>query len=201
MDVQICPYCNINYTLTYKTSNGRRTTADLDHFYIKSKYPEYSLCLYNFVPSCPVCNRKLKGTNSMIRETHIFPHEDSFNGKAKFEIVNLIEVLMNKKQQLEIKLVNYKNNEKVNNSVDTFKINELYNSNKIYASELLDKVIVYNESFTEELQNSKDIFNEKPDVKQLVFGANLTEIEYARRSLGKLRIDLLNQLGVYKSKI
>ena len=198
MDVTVCPYCNMNYTLCYDIEEERKTTADLDHFYIKSEYPEYGLCLYNFVPSCPVCNSKLKGKKSMTRETHIFPHEDSFDDKAKFEIINLIEVLVHKKEQLDLKLVNYKNDEKVENSARIFKINELYYFHKSFASELLENAIVYNESYTNELQSIKNIFEKKLDVKQMVFGANIPENLYARISLGKLRMDLLNQLGVYK---
>lgn len=201
MDVPICPYCNMNFTLSYDTEKKRKTTADLDHFYIKSEYPEYGLCLYNFVPSCPVCNSKLKGKKSMTRETHIFPHEDSFNGKAKFKIMNLIEVLVHKKEQLDLKLVNYNNDEKVKQSAEIFKINELYHFHKGIVSELLENAIVYNESYTNELKSKQYIFEEKLDVKQLVFGANLSENLYARKSLGKLRMDLLNQLGVYKKDI
>lgn len=96
MDVPVCPYCNMNYTIGYKKNGSIKNTADIDHYYIKSEYPEYALCLYNFVPACPVCNQKIKGATGMTVKTHIYPHRDSFEGKSHFQITNLLEYLIQK---------------------------------------------------------------------------------------------------------
>ena len=85
MDIPVCPYCNMNYTTSFGADDGERNTADIDHFYLKSEYPEYALCLFNFVPACPVCNQKIKGTKSMTRETHVYPHQEGFEGKVIFK--------------------------------------------------------------------------------------------------------------------
>lgn len=90
MDVPVCPYCNMNYILSYDRDRKLCTTADLDHFYVKSKHPEYALCLYNMVPSCQVCNSRLKHTKDMTVDQHIYPHKNSFAGKAEFHVKNSV---------------------------------------------------------------------------------------------------------------
>lgn len=44
-----------------KVAGNLRNHFDLDHFLPKAKCPLVALSLMNFVPSCPVCNEKLKG--------------------------------------------------------------------------------------------------------------------------------------------
>lgn len=40
----ICPYCGIN------------EVYEVDHFFPKSKYQQYSVCLHNLLPACHACN-------------------------------------------------------------------------------------------------------------------------------------------------
>ncbi len=69
---------------------------------------------------------------------------------------------------------------------------------------MLEKAIVYNETYSAELLDihldldiGQDTYLKKLILKELIFGLNLTEEEYARESLGKLKMDLLYQLGIY----
>ena len=200
MDVPVCPYCNMNYTSDYERNGEHRTTADLDHFYIKSKYPEYALCLYNFVPSCPVCNSRLKLDKSMTRETHVFPHEESFTGKARFEISNLCALYCKGPGRaradldLVIQAPTDQEQKRVKASEQVFELRSRYQAARSEAEELLEKAITYNDTYAAELSK---LTPGVADVKQLVFGAELTEREAARKSLGKLKADLLKQFGVY----
>lgn len=52
---------------TYKclTINVEANHFDLDHVLPKSKCPLVALSLFNFVPSCQVCNEKLKGAHTL----------------------------------------------------------------------------------------------------------------------------------------
>lgn len=58
--ITVCPYCDRQYISYFMKDKVKYTTADLDHFYPKSKFPLFSLSLYNFVPSCQICI-KIKG--------------------------------------------------------------------------------------------------------------------------------------------
>ena len=194
----VCPYCNLNYTLSYTKNNIDITTADLDHFYKKSKYKKYSLCLYNFVPSCPVCNSKLKSTVDMEHETHIFPNEDSFEGKAKFEISNIIDVQVRKQKAIIKMNVYYDPSKKAEKSLEVFQIDNLYQNFNSYANELLEKAIIYNETYQDELTSQlKNIFKQQIDLKSLVFGEELQLEDIANKSLGKLKRDLLKQFNIW----
>lgn len=45
-DRELCPFCSLE------------STAQLDHFLPKAKWPEFSLYAPNLIPICPVCNQK-----------------------------------------------------------------------------------------------------------------------------------------------
>ena len=83
LGIKVCPYCNRNYVTWYKSDDKTIITADLDHYYQKDYYPLFALSLFNFVPSCQVCNSRLKGTNPM--EETLYPFEEGFDDDASFK--------------------------------------------------------------------------------------------------------------------
>lgn len=84
LGIKVCPYCNRNYITWYQSKDNQRlTTADLDHYYQKDYYPLFALSLFNFVPSCQVCNSRLKGINPM--EDTLYPFEEGFDQDASFK--------------------------------------------------------------------------------------------------------------------
>ena len=54
--IDICPYCGRQFITRFKD----RSSADLDHFFPKKYLPLLSLSLYNFIPSCQICNSRFK---------------------------------------------------------------------------------------------------------------------------------------------
>lgn len=212
MSIPVCPYCNMNYTTSFGADDWERNTADIDHFYLKSEYPEYALCLFNFVPACPVCNQKIKGTKSMTRETHVYPHQEGFEGKSHFQVRNLLDVLLGACEHAEIELKSQKDDRRVENSTEDFELNERYKVFAYVAEELIEKAQIYNDAYAESLSQtirgttdkteeslSRTIrgLTDKTSVKYAVFGAMLSEEEYGKLSLGKLKQDILRQLRVF----
>ena len=67
LGITSCYYCEMAYINTYiaDLKKGRKVLLkrqfDLDHFLPKAKCPCLGLSLYNFVPSCQVCNSRIKG--------------------------------------------------------------------------------------------------------------------------------------------
>lgn len=67
LGISSCYYCEMAYVNTYMADlkKGRKFVLkrqfDLDHFLPKAKCPCVGLSLYNFVPSCQVCNSRIKG--------------------------------------------------------------------------------------------------------------------------------------------
>ncbi len=88
LQVNVCPYCNINSTFTIE--NGTR--PEFDHFYDKTTYPILSLSFYNLIPSCHICNSSLKGDKNFSLKTHIHPYIDSFDegGKILFKGLKIV---------------------------------------------------------------------------------------------------------------
>ena len=78
LGVSVCPYCNRQYVTNYESDNDEKTSADLDHYYCKSRYPFLALSVYNFVPSCQICNTLFKGDKDFYLEEHINPHKGTF---------------------------------------------------------------------------------------------------------------------------
>lgn len=75
LHISTCHYCELAYINTYLRS-GRggvvRRQFDVDHFLPKTECPIIGLSLFNFVPSCQVCNSRIKlkrilGTNEAER--------------------------------------------------------------------------------------------------------------------------------------
>lgn len=77
LGIKCCPYCNRQYiTSWYDDKKSVHSTADLDHFYQKSTYPLFALSLFNFVPSCQICNSRMKGS----KETKtLYPYEEGMD--------------------------------------------------------------------------------------------------------------------------
>lgn len=57
MNISSCYYCETAYINVYQT---KRRQFDIDHFIPKEKCPILGLSLFNFVPSCQVCNSRIK---------------------------------------------------------------------------------------------------------------------------------------------
>lgn len=87
-----CPYCNRQYITNISedeigninTENKEIiATADLDHFYPKSVYPLFALSLFNYIPSCQICNSKFKHSSS---RCILYPYEEGFEDKVLFKL-------------------------------------------------------------------------------------------------------------------
>lgn len=223
MNISVCPYCNRQFINNYvDLENILKTTADLDHFYSKSKYPYLALSLYNFVPSCQICNSRFKSSDDFHLNPHINPHLEGFDKNAKFKTnfytnSDTVRIENNNKLKnedkydinyllgnsdnfkIEIEIENTENNivEKIENSVETFKIDKLYNCHKDYVSELIKKAIVYNESRIDELFTEyPDLFKSREEVIQMVVSNYIADEDLGKRPLSKLTKDICEELGI-----
>ena len=68
-----CYYCEMAYIFPYKADVYEKNKLvgkdkrmfDLDHFFEKADSPITALSLYNFIPSCQVCNSRIKGKKDL----------------------------------------------------------------------------------------------------------------------------------------
>ena len=198
MGVDVCPYCNRQYINSYIYDDDERTTADLDHFYPQKTSAFLGLSLYNFVPSCQICNSRMK---SSYFPNIINPIERGYEEEVRFEInidENDIDIksIIGESDKFNLKIkINEKSKYKneIKRSIKLFKLEEIYNTHKKYVSEILVKKHSYTESKKEELKSffRQAGISEDIDFELLLYG-NYTQLEdLGKRPLAKLTRDIL----------
>ena len=105
LKVNVCSYCNRNYTFTIRNKSSKSTRPDFDHFYDKGTHPILALSFYNLIPSCILCNSRLKSTAKFSINTHLHPYKDSFNDYAKFKLKIINSMFFYDEKAFELKLV------------------------------------------------------------------------------------------------
>jgi len=66
LNIHTCYYCDMAYINLYIVDDDEmKSQFDLDHALAKDDCPLVALSLHNFVPSCPVCNERLKRKNPL----------------------------------------------------------------------------------------------------------------------------------------
>lgn len=103
LNVKTCPYCNMQYTL-YALEKRNKGVAVLqyDHFISQTKYPMFSMSLYNLIPSCGACNNG-KGEKEWNLAYH--PYYTSIGDKMRFRVKNPLALLIGREEAIEIQTV------------------------------------------------------------------------------------------------
>lgn len=200
--VEVCPYCNRQFISSYDYFDEEKTSADLDHFYSQKHFPYLALSLYNFIPSCQICNSRFKHSENFYEKRHLYPYEENIEKRIRFEtdFYDQIDIMylfgISDKFNIEVKYD--KNDVKTCNSVETFRLKELYATHKDYVQEIIKTAYVYNETRILELYESTGLFKNEEEIKRLVFG-NYTEIDdLSKRPLAKLTRDICEEFGIDK---
>lgn len=200
INLNVCPYCNRNFIFNFNKKDSKEATAQLDHFFDKSTYPYLSISLYNLVPSCSTCNqRKSKKDSKEI----FYPYKESFNQNAKFVYggikTNLdkqnIDFFDEKRIKLDIKHISEET--KVENHNEVFNIENLYENHKDIVKELLQKRVMYSDSYIDELfdKYSGILFSSKEELMRLITCGYISDDDINKRPLSKLIKDISEDLG------
>lgn len=69
LHITTCFYCELSYINTYNVASSSKSIGkrlfDIDHFLPKTKCPIIGLSLFNFVPSCQICNSRIKQARAL----------------------------------------------------------------------------------------------------------------------------------------
>lgn len=206
MNVDVCPYCNRQYVSTWGLRR-RRSTADIDHFFAKDRFPYLALSLFNFVPSCQVCNSRFKLARDFYARPHANPHEGGFGSAARFEVDDIGAIIdldrtpgsgdSGPDRTRLFSMHVDSGAEDVANSRDTFHLDELYESHDDYAMELVRKARIFGPSQIDEyLSEYGGMFSHEGELYRTIFGNYLGEDDLGQRPLAKMTRDLLRDLGV-----
>ena len=205
--IEICPYCQRNYISSYEENNSKKTTADLDHFYPKSLYPFLALSLYNFIPSCQICNSRFKGNKDVW--SSVYPYEEGFDElgvkfRTSKEVIS--EILGERYSDFYVKIdyENLKNKEdveKVKNSIENLGLDRVYKkSHNQYIQNLLYNIEKYPENY---LENCVEMFESNVDKKKQLeeYFKDIVKEPYRKRiengePLAKLTKDILEEFNI-----
>ncbi|MBF4691835.1 HNH endonuclease [Fusibacter ferrireducens] len=179
-----CPYCNRDYI----NSRGNKASgAQLDHFYSKDQYPFFALSLYNLVPVCGNCNR-------------IKSRRDDDFASPYDKTVDLFKDLKFSYTLSETSSAVLKINSAgaLKNNIDAMKILEAYKIHDVDVQELIDLEKSYSKIRKEELIDGIEGLNLSDEfIKQCIFGKKIEANEFGRRSLSRLKHDILTELKVW----
>jgi len=202
LNVNTCPYCNINSIYTVIKDDEKKEKIirpEFDHFFDKDTYPILSLSIYNLIPSCHQCNSNLKHTKSFNLDEYIHPYVDDLDKEMKFSLKITNSKFYYSIDGFKIELQNINNSIKVDNHLKVFKIKERYSYLKDIILELIQKKYMYDESYLDELLKKYEgtFFRNKEDLLRLISGGYINENEINKRPLSKLIKDISEQLELF----
>jgi hypothetical protein len=159
-----------------------RNHFDLDHFLPKSRCPIVGLSLYNFVPSCAVCNEKLKGADELGCDEHgaddrarwliLSPTSDaySFENDVTFIIDPLPSDIKIMKDADKYRLSFSPTPSKYEPVIREFMLEERYNYHKSEALRLHDLLVDYPKSRVKMLKGVFGGSKTERDIENDIFG-------------------------------
>lgn len=198
LGIKTCPYCNRQFIHSFEAMRAER--PELDHFFPKALYPMFCLSFYNLIPVCHSCNHvKLES------EIGVNPYNRGF--KRKFVIVDkhgnkVSRSKIYKLTEAEIALKFDGVDAAEEENAKVLGLENVYNKHTDYVKELIDKTMAYDAHARKALVTSFQGAGYNPrQVYDFVWGRHLMEAEYEDRPLSKLTKDMLDLLGIRRSKI
>ena len=207
LGIKVCPFCNREYIFKFedKINEEPRIIASLDHYYDKDTYPFLSISIFNLIPCCHICNSKFKHTKNFYNQKHLHPYEDSFNEKAKFsqffndvnEENKKFSLLSKERISLTLKPLDIKDRV-TQNTIDTFRLETLYQEHKDIVLELIQKREIYPDSYIDDLfhQYEGTLFKNREDVLRHITGGYIEDKDLGKRPLSKLIKDISEELDL-----
>lgn len=154
--VHVCPYCNRDYI---NERNCKFPGGHLDHFFPRSKYPFFAICLYNLIPCCAICNTKKRTDDlhvSPFRKTNVNSNfEFEFELNEGFWAPNLLS-----------------SDQEVENDIEILGLREAYKIHKDELTLIAKKREEYSKLYEKHLSNilDEDLNNIYTSVEDLIFG-------------------------------
>ena len=193
---------NMNPKTSECVKERLRNHFDLDHFLPKSICPLVALSFYNFVPSCSVCNEKLKGAD-MIGETDksklwvLSPTSDIYNFDKDIKIriaYNAgISTLRMQEHPDDFRLEFTPKGSEYQTIVNEFRLDERYNYHKQIALKQYDLYQDYSPGHISQLEKLFGGAKKRNEIESQIFRGEYTEDN--ARCFDKLKRDIKEQSG------
>lgn len=202
LNISTCYYCEMSYVNSFTNIENGKTKRqfDLDHIIPKSDYPIVALSLFNFVPSCKVCNSKtIKGAREYIDITNseeavkLSPSSNEYNFENEVNIAAISKsgstFFLKDKESCYIEFQT--SNPTYQKEIQFFHLNERYDYHKILALRLLEKQAQYPDS---NIQKISEIIGKSPeDIREAIFNEQF--INEHHRTFSKMYKDIMAIYG------
>jgi hypothetical protein len=127
--ITVCPYCNINFFAEVSSRSDPKKQLlilEMDHYYKKSTYPWFSMSFFNLVPSCLICNQRLKGKADVALSSHLHPYADSFHQLVKFSALPDLRFFDSNIEKIEIEYRSTPECARTKETIRLYRLRDLY---------------------------------------------------------------------------
>ncbi len=201
LDFKTCPYCNINFfpeVSSRSTSTKKIILFEIDHFYKKSTHPWFSMSFYNLIPSCLICNQRLKGKANVGYSTHLHPYIDSFHLLAEFDTVPDLRLFL-PVERIDLICITDAHRERTKKTIRLYRLKDLYQYFIHEAEQVYEEFAQMAQSRSRRdpiLSGNKRSIITDVDMSEIRRKHRIpaNESEIGQFSLGKLRFDLYQKL-------
>ena len=200
--IHTCHYCDTSYINVFnrEVDGQEMNHFDLDHVLDWGECPLVGLSLFNFTPSCQVCNEKLKHSD-LIGDTptevkKLSPTSDtySFENNVRICVDPEHKVVDNYMANANLFNIDFKplpgKDQDYMKVVKLFCLKERYTYHKSEALRLLDLKHNYDDS---NIRKIADLLGKRPeDVREDIFGEAFSKNQH--RCFGQLKRDILKSI-------
>ncbi|MCC8423586.1 hypothetical protein [Mucilaginibacter sp. UR6-11] len=212
--VDVCPYCNRQYTNTIiaedataskKITYDKIIRPEFDHFFPQSQYPYLALSFYNLVPSCKVCNSSLKGQKVLNLTDHIHPYLGGYHDLIRFRTgIDLRDFLkdINMDIPVDMKVVGKPSQQltRAEETMKVFKVSQIYQIHSETAREIFKKMTNNSKKYLRrakvESTHGSKLFDTKQQLYRHFVGNYMDVEDFHRRPLAKLQHDIAEETGL-----
>lgn len=196
-----CFYCNKDFITNFE-ADKEVSTFQLDHFFDKATYPYLALSFYNLIPSCYVCNAKVKLSANTFENNSkkpcIAPNDEKFDfhQKVKFKLFldnSCKNLHIKSKDDIDITLKE-QFSDMYDKYIDIFKLNERYKAHKDIVFDMIQKAELYPQSRLKELENLTGIPFQQ--IKKDIFNLIDESEDLSKQPFSKLIVDMSKELGI-----
>lgn len=196
LGVRSCTYCNRVYTVTERKrknkKDGRLMSPQFDHWFPQSKFPLLQISFHNLIPSCEICNSRVKNATPFNLEDHFHPYQkedSSIEFSYRFSFL---------KQKYQIYFKNA-SDPKILETCKKMFIDQMYDA---HGEELEDLIMIkreYSEAYLDSLRAAFPKANLTDEmVYRLAFGTELLKEDFHKRPFSKFKYDILKELKIIK---
>lgn len=191
LGVDVCPYCNRQYVNTILSNGGEGIVRpQIDHFYPKSTYPQFALCLYNLIPVCANCNQRKSSKYEEMTNPYIQGIHEDAAFSVEFD-------LKSNEWGYQVSLKGGADAEK---HIKALKLEELYKTaHQDHLDELIEKTdenSSYYYAHLENLLQGEGLSIDRKEFYRFYFGNYPDPKDFHKRPLAKFTHDILKELGV-----